>query len=185
MKNSKPFSAKVRSCLAASAILFMFVLLFASCQKDNTIQPASTTSSSYSSDRAPSPSSGRGYEMIKIDHQPMRGPVPDYVVTVYANGTGLFYGRKNVVVLGETAFSIDAATFQTLQRMYATSNFFNVDVKVPSVPDAPLTFTTYNNGNQNATLVDYDAGIPGFLIKLREQTENLLHISRYINGTPG
>jgi hypothetical protein len=181
MKNSKPFSAKVRSCLAASVLLMMFVLLFAACQKDDAVQPSSSITSS-SDIRIASPSGFTTFATIKIDHQPTRGTVPDYMVTIYSNATAEFIGRRNVAVLGKTVFSIDAPTMVLLQNLYG--GFFNINVKVPAVPDAPVTFTTYNNGRESATLVDYNAGIPEPLIKLREQTENLIHIGKYIDGRP-
>ena len=180
MKNSKHFS-KTRICLKASVLLMMYVLLFATCQKDDAVQPSSSITSS-SDNRTSSPSAIINFATIKIDHQPGRGTEPDYMVTVYSNATGEFIGRRNVAVLGKRIFSIDAPTMVLLESLYG--GFFNINVKVPAVPDAPLTFTTYNTGTKNATLVDYNAGIPETLIKLREQTENILHISRYIIVTP-
>jgi uncharacterized protein DUF6438 len=181
MKSLKQLPVKFRSHLAASIIIMLLVAgSFTSCQKDEGLQ-SSATSSVSSNEKVPAGPQLPLYEVVKIDHQGVRGDAPDYEVIVSSDNIVTFIGRRNVSFIGKINFKISDLAFAELNTVFIANDFFNITEKPLYVVDAPPVYTTFNDGTKSLTLVDYNTGIPAALIKMRQQSEQLLNISKYIN----
>ncbi len=182
MKTTKLFSFNIRNgFIALSLVLCLVTLIFNACKKDEPLQISDTSSQAGSNERN-APNEIVNYEMIDINHVPGHGPMVDYQVQVFSNGTIVYIGRSNVSVIGKKIFSVDLPTINNLRMMFMNISFFTIRVNDNPIPDAPITYTTFSNGSKPRTIVDYGDGTPESVYKVRTAVEDMLHISQFVYG---
>lgn len=86
------------------------------------------------------------------------GECPVFTFTVFADGACTYEGNANVEKIGSFAGKLSPEQLNGLKTQLVSSDFFNLNVKNNTlVKDLPSTYLYYNNGEQNKTILYYNA----------------------------
>lgn len=185
-------NAPNKTLVKSSSLLLTFFLAFimAGCQKEQLPIPGSSSYSEALGNEKLSRPEIRPNEIIRIDHQAARSFLPDYMVSLYDNGTVVFYGRKNVANYGKVTYRISESTMQEFSQIVKATDFFNISDTLTYQQDRPLTITTFSFPIHPAgepwfdsaakSLIDYNGTYPEALIGMRVKVERLLKTSELI-----
>ena len=187
MKTTNTITRKIKSATAGLTFFMCGALLITACQKEDMQQPSYTTVAASENQRLIDqvlPIDLLAFSLIKIDHLSARSFMPDYCVTVSADGIASFEGRRNVGVLKTVKFKLTKDQLSAINELCLQTNFFKIEDLDLNIPDMPIVTTTFSNSEQKAMNSD-SGGVPAELVSFRTQIEKLLNISKFVNGRPG
>jgi hypothetical protein len=123
----------------------------------------------------------RAYTLLSIDHLNSNTDLPSYRIAVRSDGTVIFQGRKNTGVTGTHQFFICQDTVEKLRMLFLGNRFSEIE-KLPTYFYLPYTSTSFREDSDSyiVSRIDYNEK-PARLIGLRQEAEDLLMISRFIN----
>ena len=182
---------KMSNALSSMALLVIIVLMTVSCQKEESIKPTSSIQDKNISDHhyiprdVITPIEGIVFRSIEINHMAGLSMLPDYSVTVYSDGIGVFEGRRGVRNTGVIKFKIPIEALLYINDLCSQVNFLNFK-SAQLVPDMPMVATSYLPSNPGPdmlprTVMDNNSNYPPDLIYFRTKVEEVLHISPFIN----
>ena len=121
------------------------------------------------------------FKEIKIDHIALQTRMPDYMVTLNANGNGIFEGRKNVSVLRTINFTISASQLLELENICLASSLESAKETNEGILYFPHVTTTYTRSdNPPLVLADFDYGYPVSWVSFRKKVEAVININKFI-----
>lgn len=193
MKTKSLQIMKISGRISVILMLGAFLLFQASCQKEDIVPSKGIIAQQAINDNLKKPVP---LPTIYIDHMGMRSNLPQYSVTVYANGNVVFYGRKNTAITGELSFSVTDGTIRELRNMYQQSGLFDDNERSNSalqksspnqstiISDMPFVLTSFSYFGDGVvvTLRDVSDSNLTALIQLRTITEKVLQINKYVYG---
>jgi len=183
---------------------FLTALFFASCEKEDSMEPAVPTTYNMNNERL-NPATEITNEataselkslvpeeaMIYIHHGACTGSCPAYSVAILSNGNVVYSGYRNVGTIGTIRFDAGSDVVQRLTSEMIRSGFLDLQPVYPSAgPDAARTVTALRIGNNHDDLsdensklfavVDYGVHVPLLLPELRQRIEIQLGIDRLV-----
>ncbi len=86
------------------------------------------------------------------------GTCPVYTFTIFTNGACTYQGTANVAKIGSFVGKLTSEQLNKLKTQLISSDFLNLDIKSNAlVKDLPSTYLYYNNGEQDKTILYYNA----------------------------
>jgi hypothetical protein len=183
--------------IVASLTFFLSVLLFASCSKDEPVQPVASTNETNNSARMagiPEPVPGDlspktlmpAEALIYINHGTCLKNCPAYSVTLTADGHVIYKGYSNTGTLGSYKFTISREQVSKLVNDMISNGFLKLENFYPSSsPDDAMNVTALrvNVGTTNPKIVvDYGVHVPVALTDLRTRIETELGIDKLVRA---
>ena len=170
MKTTYNFNSTMKSAIAAFSLIIASSLFLTSCQKEELQQISSANSSSESASGArigdQLPVVSEVFTSIKIDHLPANTMMADYSVTVNADGSATYEGRKNVKIARTIKLELSKEQLYGITKACTEFNFFNSIGFGIVMLDVPAVSTTYKTAEQSKTLIDSE-GLPSNLVAFR------------------
>jgi len=103
--------------------------------------------------------------IISLERTPCYGSCPIYKMSIYSDGTALYYGKRFVNKIGSYSFRVSKETIEYILNKAIEINFFQLeDQYTENISDLPKTITYIKNGKEKKKIVNY-YGAPK---KLRE-----------------
>jgi len=184
MKTTKSVTAKSKTSIVSFALIIVSAFLIASCQKEEEQPTASSANNASEMAKGfdhPLPVPTIAFTSIKINHIAARSLNPDYSITIYANGSGVYEGRRNVHIMGVKHFEMDKRTLEYISDLSLRINFFDIRAIDFNIPDLPIVATTFTNSEGTKTLADSE-GVPEVLVAFRTKIETALNMSKLVSG---
>ena len=168
--------------LTFAAFAFVTSLMITSCQKEEMQQSSLALNSEEHSDVERMAHSTRmAFKSINFNHLAAKSMKADYSVTLYANGYGVFEGRRNVFCLKRINFKISTERLMFINNICRSVDLFDLNrIKNNTTPDMPSIITTYSKNDQTLSLTEYE-GKPALLNAFRTKIEMALDLSRFID----
>ncbi len=207
MKTSKNLTGSFAKAITCAAFVLTSSLLISSCQKEEEQVPGkpqnpTTNEKTMDSPTPPTPHRKQqiatvndkiislhdaklAFAQITIDHYAAGTNQPDYSVSVSANGTATFKGRRNVNVDGLRMMEVSNEQLANINRLVLQLRDLP-DVKENSnefknLMARPINRTTITNSSKSTIWSLSDDNLqPKWLVEFRKQVENELKISRLI-----
>ena len=188
--------------ILATLTFFLTVLFFASCSKEDSVQPAAiATSESNNAARvvglpepAPGASSGDvspkvlmpADAMIYMKHGPCLGTCPAYSVSLMADGNVFYTGYSNTGTIGSIKFTVSRELANKLVNEMILNGFLKMENFYPSSsPDDAMNVTglRVGVGNENPKIVvDYGIHLPAALTEIKTRIEIGLGIDKLVRA---
>jgi hypothetical protein len=160
-------------------VICVFMLGFAGCMKDEMLD---IKSHAVNVDRINDPTVGKSYEVVNIRHTGFTPADKSYAVSMLSDGTVIFEGQANTLVLGQKTLKVDEATMNNVLTFFDQNHFYDFpekvivkDIAMVSVSVRPKftdkAFTVLSNDDQN-----------NMLFTFTRQVENMLGVSVWIYG---
>jgi hypothetical protein len=183
---------KMTNRIAALLILVAGFVFLTGCQKEDlaTNAPGMNSSSDLSKNVRSINNDGQAprtvaFNMITIDHDAGKADAADYRVEVSSDGTVLFIGRRNTTTFGKYQFQVSDATITALRNLFIESNFAEMDDELPRGTGMPGVYTSFRSSLSAYPVTHVDIGRKDSkLIQIRTKAEDILGISKYVNGAP-
>ena len=126
------------------------------------------------------------FQSITIDHYAALTHLPDYSISINANGTAAYEGRRNVNVNGSRMLEVSKEQLERINNLCirlaaikAESSFANQDSKKLA---QPINRTTFRGvGELNFWSQTDNNSQPKWLVTFRAQVEEVLNLSALIN----
>ncbi len=189
MKTSNNFRKNNISLVSLALISILFM---ASCGKDDVVIPQGKDQAKgidiarqiEPADHSASADQFDLFGLIKIDHSAARTSMPDYVVTVRADASVVFEGRRNCAVNEIREFQASAEMMRKLVYIYAESKFYSIVDNLSLAADLPMVTTTCSGvqSKDSKSLIDYYGSDPAALIQFRIKVEEALDIAKFVGS---
>ena len=182
--------------IVATLTFFLSVLLFASCSKDEPVQPVASTNETNNSARSEgipeplpvgdiSPKTRMPAEaMIYIKHGTCIKNCPAYSVALTADGHVIYTGYRNTGTIGSFKYTVSRELANKLVNDMITNGFLKLENFYPSSsPEDAMNVTGLRVGNTNPKIVvDYGVHVPVVLSDLRTRIEMELGIDKLVGA---
>ena len=121
---------------------------------------------------------------VRLERTVCFGRCPEYVVTVRADRTVVYVGRRGVLVRGVRRARIGPTAMRKLRRAVAATDVFNLDSRYDemSVTDLPSAKLIVQVGLRTKRIYHYlgDMTAPGKLSRLECTVDRLLRTKRWV-----
>lgn len=103
--------------------------------------------------------------IISLERTPCYGSCPIYKMSIYSDGTAVYYGERFVNNIGSYSFRVSKETIDYILNRAIEINFFQLENQyTENISDLPKTITYIKNGKEKKKVINY-YGAPK---KLRE-----------------
>lgn len=185
MKPTHNFNSKMKSAIAAISLIIASSLFLTSCKKEE-LQQVSSSNSAYENSSGSRtgdqlPVLSDVFATIKIDRFPANTMMADYSITVNADGTAPYEGRRNVKIAKTITLELTYDQLKGIINTCKEINFFQIKGIAINIPDVPVVTTTYKTLDKSKTLSDSE-GLPSNLVAFRMEIEYILNIAKFVKS---
>ncbi len=178
-KNLRNATLSFRSLIVA--ILFGSLALFTSCAKEDNLTP--TNSQAIGNDHSSARESASEFLIVIKHGDGYGGRAPVYSVSVSNKGEVVFNGDNNVNKIGTIVYDLPLEQIEGIIQLAKESGFMDLQEIYPSeFAEAPESSTEINFSGDVRTVVDWGAGSPDELKKLKASIEEQLGINDYVGS---
>ena len=187
MKTTQSLSQSMKNSLNSFSVIILLVLFIASCKKEEASSPLSSQSTASNDRYAISEAVNLSFTEITIDHKSFNPDMPDYSVTINANGKGRFSDRKGGTYKQYyVEFKVTTSMLMSINQLYLEARLSGndlYDVKESNdkfiCRNRVTTSITTKKSKEPIVWTDYNNLFPKSLVTFRTEVEDLLMISRF------